>query len=887
MLFALLLLGTALCMAQAGCGRREEPKPPEAGPPESQPAPPACADRPGTLASDALAKARSEPGFDAEKYARAQSLAARLRGYDYRRTGNVPQTSAQMEQKEGASPFLTPNTLQPDENLVFILGGIEEIGRPAVPALLQEFVGTAGAESCALLLLPLRRMPEASDLFMPFVLEALENDARGTVRQAAAGTIAGALAASERPDALAAEAAPGLLAAALRTLKGDVAQAAFSLVYEFQTRGYRLDAEQIEAVKAAIREMDFSGARGLLAARCLLEQGEGTEFLLNALRESRELMVTGDPGKKETALWALHLFGEKRVAAAAPDAVRLLSDRTNADLRKTAAWTLGRLAGGDGKEEILSALGNALAREKDPPVFREIARELARSGDEKALRQIFRQSRENEDPSLRLHSLSVLADCLEAGDVPAALAAEIMADFRLRAQKERDLSLRLRCVRALGAASRTGGEDSQDAIAAELVGIMNNDGCFWIRGEAAAALGRFTGPVTDLLEALHGDDAEYVKLRVIRSLGERGAPEAVVPIVEMMKDGSGGVVMACAEALPKLEGFLPALLFSRYLSAGVSECARNNILMCLRHMKYDDAILLFLMDEALSAEKDAARRADIARDIGRRLSPGHPFTRQAAARLVNSLNAETDTQVMSALIDVLGGIGVGDAQDGIIQAARRNERVVPEAIRALRNIGNPAALDFFLEILSKVTLENYQIYRIQAEAVAAAVRSFDRQVVAAKIRKAGGDAGADPEIRRAALTLTCVLDDPTIGGYLIETAENREEPIAVRTGAILGLGLRRHAGAVPRLAAMLKSDEEEIAVSAAYALGAIGDMRAFRPLYDTLRAYRDGPPEKKRLKNMAVASLQALTGADCGEDVYAWDNWYKEYRSREEGKGGD
>ena len=881
-----LIVAAALSLLLPGCGKREEKKPqPGVKSAEPSPPPPSYTDRLKTLAAEALDTVRAEAAFDEEAFARARSPARRLRMYEYDRTRHIPRTSATLPEEDEMymSPFLTPKALPDDENLSEIVRKVVDIGRPAVPALLSEFLETADVRSQECLLLPLGRIPDGRDLFLPFILEVLENGRQSSLRQTAVQTIQALLLSGVDPETLAPEVVPELLAISQRTRQSGTAQAALSQVYEFQMRGCALDDGHTAMLKEGLKDADVTDLRAVLAARCLLAEKEeaAADFLLLTLDAAYGQMVREKSRGRDLTLWTLHLFGEMRVAAAQEAVTKLLKAAAHAEARQKAAWALGRMAAnGDEKAGILKALGDALIKERDLSAFKEIAEALSENGDEGAFRLLLRQSHDNEEELPRLYCIDALASALEAGGVPDGVAAEFIADCASRARESRDSSLRLRCVTALGAASTMEDRDLQDNVAAELVGIMNHDGEFWVRAEAAAALGRFSGPVTDLLEALQKDDVEHVRLSVIRALGERGSAEAAVPLIEAMKRDGHGIVTACAAALPRLEGFTPDCLFREYRSPGISEGARKNILMCLRGMRYEDEILGFLIDEALPGERDAERRTGIVLDIGSRLDSEHRLTPQAVARLVKLLEKESDTETVRAIIGVLGKLRAVEAVAGVIGAARRNAGVIPDAVGALRRIGDPRALDFFLEILSKVTFDNYRIYRAQAEAIAWAVQSFDRTAVSTRLRQVGTDRDEDPDVRRAALTLSYVIDDPgskddwDVGAYLLKTAEDEGEPTPARSGAMVGLALRKHRGAVTSLTGLLRSDDDEIARSAAFALGTIGDKQAFVPLLDMLKVLREGPPERESLKNMTIDALEKLTGEHYGSNIHAWEKWF-------------
>jgi HEAT repeat protein len=133
----------------------------------------------------------------------------------------------------------------------------------------------------------------------------------------------------------------------------------------------------------------------------------------------------------------------------------------------------------------------------------------------------------------------------------------------------------------------------------------------------------------------------------------------------------------------------------------------------------------------------------------------------------------------------------------------------------------------------------------------------------------------DPNARRAALEMSLVIEDRGFDDYLIATMQNAQEPPEVRSGAILGLGLRKSHKAVPELIRLLTAPEGEIAVSAAYSLGAIGNKKGFRPLVDLLKRLQDAAPQNETLTEIVVFALQQMTGENrIGADHVGWEEWY-------------
>lgn len=902
----------------AGCGKKKEEAQQAALVQPAKPPESAYDIRLKDLAKKAAEEVEAS-GADKAKTARAAELVHKLEIFDYSGSAYQPEETPQ----EPGSPYFTPNVHQPapvKDELSAIMRELGEIGRPAVPALMERYCSIPDIEPRRQMLAAFRLIPAGMDLIMPFLLEALENDPYEDLRLAAGMTLHSiVIGQGDKAGEFAAFTVPQLVEIALRTKNSEAYEPALSDVYESQIRGYALSSDLMEKLRKGLAAEGYNDLRGILIARCLLAQGDeaGKAFLLGSLQA---------PTDWDEACWTLHLLGEKRVGEAAGTAGKLLRDKDHAEVRAEAAWTLGRFVidfaarkahlekvfgkyfspedleefdkdkikfSLEGTEQAvttsfptvelykraLQALSDALVVETEPEVYREIALALARSGDDVAAQLLLDQSQANEQVALRIQCISALAEAVETGTVAGGLADKVITNFLEQALRDAEPSMRARYISALAAASGKAAEDLRGKIVAECVNLMHNDPQFAVRAEAAAALPRFPDkPVmNDLLEALREEKAQYVKINIIHALAERRSSEAIRPLVDMLKTDNREIVSACAEALPRMEGFSPDILFNEYLSGGVSSAEKKNILLCLRQLKDEDGkIAQFLLERALPAETDDARRRDIIGDIGQRIPPDSPLEKKVVDALLDILKNSADTETLRAAIDALGTYKDEATIEPIIAAAKKNPDVDTrlETVRALERIGKARedVIQFFLEIAAGVNFENYKQYGDQVRGVAEALTSLDRAEVSRLIRERCLNE-KDPKIRRAALMLSFVIDDLMFDAYLMSAAKNAEEPPDVRSGAILGLGMRGSRASVPMLVNMLSEEKGDIAESAAYALGAIGDMKAFRPLLDTIRSLRNGPPQKAALKDVAVFALRLMTGQDFGDDTAKWEKW--------------
>jgi len=867
-----------------GCGKKKE---------EAKPAPPVAPARragPTTPYTERLkaiaAKAAEEAkAADPAKLARAKELVGTLMGFDYTGGAYVPVEEVADAEAAKNAPYLVPPSAraapQQKETLGPIVNELSGLGIAAVPALMDGYLQITYMPPRSQILITLGDIKEGRAVSISFLLEVLENDPEQPLRNFAGQALHEMMVVQgkdvkELADAM----VPQLVAMALRTSDDDVSESALTEVYEFQIRGYALSAGIVETLQKALAGAQPDDVRAIMIARSLMEQGDeaGTAFLLKSLDYPQT------PESMTVANWTLHLLGRKRVAAVAEAAEKFLKDKENVEGREEAAWVLGNLASDAAlRERALRALSEVLKTEEDTAVYRQIAATLAQLGDPASVELLLGQAQDNEDPELRIQCVGALAAGVGSGAIKGEPAAKIVQRFLDQATKGENAEARMRYIRALADAAGGVQDDLRRKIIAQCVTMMGADPDPGVRAEAATALGMITDNAVTvyLLEALREEKDQYVKISIIRALARQGSDEAIRPLMEMLKTENRDLVYACADALSKLKGFKLDNLFDEYVSVGITDVGKTSILMCLRHMKDDEkrSIAKFLLEQALPAEKTGDRRREIIRDIGQRVPPGSPDERDAIKALLDVLKTSADTESLRVAIGVLAAYKNEDTIAPIIAGTKKSPGVRKEAVEALANIGQARedVVQFFLDIAKEVNFANYKQYRDQVESVVNAINTLPKtqSARAAKIIMDRCRNEKDPNARRAALEMSLVIEDRGFDDYLIATMQNAQEPPEVRSGAILGLGLRKSHKAVPELIRLLTAPEGEIAVSAAYSLGAIGNKKGFRPLVDLLKRLQDAAPQNETLTEIVVFALQQMTGENrIGADHVGWEEWY-------------
>lgn len=274
-------------------------------------------------------------------------------------------------------------------------------------------------------------------------------------------------------------------------------------------------------------------------------------------------------------------------------------------------------------------------------------------------------------------------------------------------------------------------------------------------------------------------------------------------------------------------------------------------------------------------------------DGGRSWQPAWQGLGLAAGQMVRVTALQTDPQeagVLYAAVDyVVGASELHASAGGVFVTVDHGALwqplagpVFPEAehVSALvLPVGRPLHVQ-------AVTPAGFQSYSPDIEAALVALESGDRQLRLTAIRILGlaraGQAGEallsaladpDPAISLAAATALGRLDDPVTAGGLLLALEHPSEQ--VRLGAARALGVRKVAGAVQPLRAMLLGGDGLAVSTAAEALGRIGGPAATDALLAAL-ADVDMTPRRhaalaalESLGEPAVVPLkEMLTGAD-------------------------
>lgn len=305
----------------------------------------------------------------------------------------------------------------------------------------------------------------------------------------------------------------------------------------------------------------------------------------------------------------------------------------------------------------------------------------------------------------------------------AALGVDKAGDEVVSWLQDRDARLRIAACELIEAAPTPA---SVQALARVL-----GDAQPEVRKAAAAAMGGSgladaVGPLLGHLD----DGSEVVRLEVVRALGRIGDDRAVVPLVSKLQDQEEAVRREAARALGRLgDDRAAATLMLALQDKALS--VRVQALDALGHLRADEAtaaIAALLSDDDRDGSglvrgpvRDAALRA-----LGR-IGNGQAVTllvraletegptpldaprpspvRRALAlagdaaiqALLDALEASPSRRMASAAVLALATLGAKKAIPAIVKASRRGAVDLDAGLRALGELGDPAALPFVLE----------------------------------------------------------------------------------------------------------------------------------------------------------------------------------------------
>lgn len=460
--------------------------------------------------------------------------------------------------------------------------------------------------------------------------------------------------------------------------------------------------------------------------------------------------------------------------SSATDALSSALGDQSADVRVEATFALGRI-------KDSRALGplTSLLSDRDPRVSLAAAESLARLHDPRATRVLV-ESLSSADWRIRSRATQVLARVAGEGQLDQAIgplaasladkdpvvryyAAEALAGIgaraipalieALRSHRDSDRDRAARVLWRIGAPAvdslmavlqDKSATPEMRAASARTLGMIGDkrsikglalllkDERYFVRQQAARALGQMGEPAVDLLLEMTASSAPATREAAIEALGSTSATRAVNRVIDALSDSNPNVRAAAVKALGESS----------------SERAVPHLMALLR----DDS---------------SALRAQAASSLAR-------LGQFATPSLISALK-DSKPSIRQLAASALGDVGSKDAVAPLIELVTKDQSGArPEAIEALGKIGDPAAIAPILSTLRTASVA------VRKRAIGALARFRDSRAIDA-LTEALLD--QNEEVRQSAATgLGEVGDERTI--EKLERLADKDSSADVRAAAV-------------------------------------------------------------------------------------------------------
>lgn len=403
-----------------------------------------------------------------------------------------------------------------------------------------------------------------------------------------------------------------------------------------------------------------------------------------------------------------------------------------------------------------------------------------------------------------------------------------------------------------------------------------------VRKLAFEGLVRLGEPATPaLLACLHASE-ENVRQDAIRALGAIKAPEAIEPLVAMLKLGQADAQLA-AQALEALN-WMPMHPAER-------------VLFAFTRGRFDDPVndgaaaveplIAALADNKVVVRRSAARALGLIGDR-RAVEPlmgltkdDHPDVREhvyhslgqlgdvrALQALITGAN-DDNLEARGAAVTALGALKDPRALEALFACTRHGDNHIRgAAIEALGEIDDPRVIE---PMVNALTDKRHNVRKAAADALVKQGGSIVEALLPAL-------QSTDEVARSSAAETLGQLGDPSAVPSLI--ASLRDKAVSVRKESARALGNIRDARAIDALIGSLNDDDPDARGAAATALGQIGDGRVAPILLEKVADLRIAVPVTDALaamiatngRTLAIEHLQAIAAlADLEYETIEYD----------------
>jgi HEAT repeat protein len=410
------------------------------------------------------------------------------------------------------------------------------------------------------------------------------------------------------------------------------------------------------------------------------------------------------------------------------------------------------------------------------------------------------------DSDLRIR----LAACELIRYVPSAKAVLALG----RVLGDPDATVRLAAAGAMGASGAT------EAVG-PLLGHLD-DPAPNVRAEVAQALARIGDPSAAVpLIGKVSDSAPEVRRAVARSLGELGDPRAASALILALRDGVAQVRVEALSALGRLGSQEAVLAIAPLLEDRSSPEVRVAATAALGRIGSEPAVRALI--RALGAEDAAAKVSPVRDALEMSGTRAVPLLRQALEQYGSGNSAAG-----AAL--VLGSMRAPGAAPAIVEAMRKGSLDAYSGLRALTDLGDPAAVPAVLELLSD---SNAMVRRQAVVAVSALLNPSRHDGSAVEpLDAALGDARAAPEEKEQIARALGKTGAPRALKSLLPLTKSKS--LGLRLAAIDAMGTLGPAGQDDALLGVLGDDNAGVRLHAALSLGLSAGEGSIPKLLDRL-----------------------------------------------------